>query len=294
MSLNSLLCNHTRFKRSVYLTEEDHVSMVLTAKRNYSENGSEDDVTTLQSKEHVVAYTVTAEPFHMVNGDLKTRYAYQDLKAKRLEQDIPFEPLCIERTDHSCIYHFNDFFIEFKVYNEKPNGHLNGQLVSERLLDIPNEILIYLAGFNNPFDRYNLLPAGFGWDGVRTGMELNTARKIQQLMIGDYIWEGIDEGLITTIQEASTYTPASMMKLNWSNATTIGKNEEIDIGKRNFNSKIYIIGQNSKLSKLLCVDSDIKTFKLPDEFDRCIVIKTNMIKTPKQTYGVCIELYKQV
>lgn len=290
---NPLLCNHTRFKRSVYFTNKDHVSMVLTAKRNYGENGSEDDVTTLQSKEHVVAYTITAEPFYMMNEHSKARYAYQDLKAKRLSETLPFEPTMVEINSESCIYHFEDFFIEFKIYNEKPHGNLDGRLVSERLMDISPEVLQYLAGFNNPLDRYNLLPPGYGWDGVRTGLELIMARKIQQLIIGEHIWEGISEGFITRIQDASIYTPARMLMLEWDKATLVKRNHNVDIvGERNFESEVFIIGQNDKLSKLLSSDSEIKTFNPPSEFNRIIVIKTNMIKTGRHPYGVSIELYK--
>lgn len=291
MSVNSLLCNHTRFKRAVYFTSKDHVSMVLTAKRTYPEGGSEDDVTTLQSKEHVVAYTITAEPFRMY---FNTPLSYQDIKAIRMEKDLQLKDAKIRIEEESCIYEFDNIYIVFKLLNEKPKGNLNGELVSERLVDIPPDILQYLAGFNNPLDRYNLLPAGYGWDGVRTGLELSTARKVQQLIIGEHNWEGITDGLITKIQDATIYTPAGMLTLDWDEATLIDRssfNGDI-VGERNFESEVFIIGQNKTLSKLLSTDPEIRNFKLPEEFNRCIVIKTNMIKNTRQTYGVSIELYK--
>lgn len=293
MSNNPLLCNHTKYKRAVYFTNKDHVSMVLTAKRTYSADGVEDDVTTLQSKEHVVAYMIEAEPV-IQSGFYENRLSYHELKNMRMNKDIQLNYAKICVNEDSCVYKFDGFEIRFKVYVEKPNGYLKGLLVQERLEVIPPEVLTYLAGFNNPLERYNLLPSGYGWDGVRTGLELITARKIQQLIIGDYRWEGISDGFITKIQDASIFTPSKMIELDWCNAISVDRklDRSLRIGERNPESEIFIIGQNAGLSKLLSSDSDIARFDLPDEFDRCVLIKTNMIKNPKLTYGVNIQLFK--
>jgi hypothetical protein len=107
-------------------------------------------VTTLQSKEHVVAYTITAEPFRMY---FNTPLSYQDIKAIRMEKDLQLKDAKIRVEEESCIYEFDNIYIVFKLLNEKPKGNLNGELVSERLVDIPPDILQYLAGFNNPLDK---------------------------------------------------------------------------------------------------------------------------------------------
>lgn len=293
MSNNPLLCNHTAGKRSVYFTNKDHVSMVLTAKRTHGADGTEDTVTTLQSKEHVVAYMIEAEPI-IQKGFFNASLPYSEFKDIISFRGLQLKNAKIFVEEEMCVYVFDDISIHFRVYVEKPAGYMKGILVLERLEVIPPEVLEYLAGFNNPQTNYNLLPAGYGWDGVRTGLELITARKIQQLIIGDYKWEDIEDDLISKIQDASIYTPAKMIELDWLNAKLINRKEgqAIEIGARNSETEIFIIGQNRELSKLLSSDSTIETFNLPEEFNRCIVIKTNMLKTPKITYGVSVELFK--
>lgn len=215
------------------------------------------------------------------------RYGPEATTYQGIERIVAFSLSCFPHDPandaESYFYHDKKFIGVW----EKSGKPMQPNEIAEKLSEIPEDILYWLLG-HGP----NLLPAGYGWDGKHTNIELVRAGKIKQLIIGDGKFENITTEIIDTITEDVLVTPNTHLMQNWENA--IPFTDEIYPGGRNENSQIFVFGQNDDISVYLPMESDVYNFQLPEEYNRCIVVITKFLHSDNYpNYGVSLKLYER-
>lgn len=211
------------------------------------------EATTFQSQERMVVYSLTA------------------LKHDRV-------------LDTNTYFHQGLKFIGTWERNNKP---MTSQEIADKLKVIPADILHWMLG-NGP----NLLPAGYGWDGKHTNIELVRSNKIKQLIIGESDFKNITNEVIDIIAESVLVSPTHTLMQDWEKAIPFVN--EIYPQSRNEDSKLFVFAQNDEVSVRVPMDDDTFSFTLDERYDRCIVIVTKYFHSSNYpNYGASLELYKR-
>lgn len=290
--MGDLITNHSRYQRQVVFDNKHQVTMIQSARRNPP------GCTTYQIAEKNAAYKLTTTFLTNNNEPMSVSQIKDIVLTKGIEN---FKEPKWSNTHNSCVTKgYEDFKIQicyerFDGFPEK----VDGLMLDKILLSIPEEVKNYLFGFNPANSYYNLIPAGYGWDGKHTNIELIRSNRVKQLLIGQYEWRGMDDTFIDRICNESLFTPNHLINTLWEKAETYKDDEKIFISKGKPNSEIFIIGQTDELSELLHLpiqdENDGVVYFVPNErFNRHVVITTNILSKHSQpSYGVKIKLYKR-
>lgn len=159
--------------------------------------------------------------------------------------------------------------------------------IKEKLSLIPADIVHWLLGNGS-----NLLPAGYGWDGKHTNIELVRFNKIKQMIIGENDFKNITNEVIDIIAESVLVSPSNILMMDWDKAIPFTK--EIYPQTRNHDSKLFVFAQNDECSVRVDMEDDTFSFELDERYDRCIVVVTKYLTSASHpNYGASIELYKR-
>lgn len=294
--MGELITNHHRYQRQVIFDKKHQVTMIQSARRNPP------GCTTYQIMEKNAAYKLTSI-FTGPRAEDKDPITVSQVKDLVLTNGREHyrKPNWAYANKSSQIYGFDEFKVEilYEGFGEYPKA-VDGFTLSKILHAIPEEVKDYLLGFNPANSHYNLIPAGYGWDGKHTNIELIRSSRVKQLLIGQYEWRGIDETLINRICNESLFTPNRLINTQWDKAHGYEPGEKIFLTKGNEDSEVFIIGQTKDLSELINLplvetNEGVKYF-IPDErFYRYISVVTNVLhKTGHPNYGVKIRLYERI
>lgn len=170
---------------------------------------------------------------------------------------------------------------------EKTGTPMSADEIQMKLEAIPQDVVHWLMGNGN-----NLLPAGYGWDGKHTNIELARAGKIKQLIIGEKNFINITNEVIDEITADILVTPNSNLMQDWNEA--IPFTDVIYPTARNEDSKIFVFAQNDEVSVYIPVDSGIYNFTLDEQYDRCVIVVTKFFHSENYpNYGASLNLYKR-
>ncbi len=220
------------------------------------------------------------------------RYGPEATTFQSLERNIVFS-LTAEKYDK--VINQNSFVengIKFTGHWQRSDRQMTSSEIKWKLMHIAPEIKAYLMGEGSP-----LLPAGFGWDGKHTNIELARANRIKQLIIGETRFENITSEIIDIITEDAFVTPSKELNLDWDKA--IEFDDKIYPLAGNENSQLFIFLQNDDVSTRLDIDEaekakDIFSIQPDAKYNRVVVIVTKYITSPNYpNYGISLELYKR-
>lgn len=291
--MGDLITNHHRYQRQVIFDKKHQVTMIQSARRNPP------GCTTYQIVEKNAAYKLISTFLTNDDEPMLVSQIKDIVLTKGIEN---FKEPKWSYTHNSCATKgYEDFKIEirYEAFDGFPEK-VDSLTLSKILLSIPEEVKDYLFGFNPANSHYNLIPAGYGWDGKHANIELIRSNRVKQLLIGEYEWRGIDETLIDRICNESLFTPNRLINTQWDKAHGYESGEKIFLTKGNEDSEVFIIGQTKDLSELINLplvetNEGVKYF-IPDErFSRHISVVTNVLhKTGHPNYGVKIRLYERI
>ena len=292
-NMGDLITNHHRYQRQVVFDKKHQVTMIQSARRNPP------GCTTYQIVEKNAAYKLISTFLTNDDEPMSVSQIKDIVLTKGIENFK--EPKWSHAHNSRVTKGYEDFKIEirYEAFDGFPEK-VDGSTLDKILLSIPEEVKDYLFGFNPANNHYNLIPAGYGWDGKHTNIELIRSNRVKQLLIGEYEWRGIDETLINRICNESLFTPNRLINTRWDKAHGYSPGEKIFLTKGNEDSEVFIIGQTKDLSELIDLplfetNEGVKYF-IPDErFSRHISVVTNVLhKTGHPNYGVKIRLYERI
>lgn len=149
----------------------------------------------------------------------------------------------------------------------------------------------------------NLLPAGFGWDGIMTATEYGKHERIRELFIAPNDWTEKESIWFNKLATEAVRTSAIYLKLDWNDSFKIVK-DTISIQRFLDQTKVYVVTFDKDGNRALhlvrrpiCVGE--KAAKIPEVFTvpkgtvRAILLRTNVMVDDNETYGVSIDLYKR-
>lgn len=149
----------------------------------------------------------------------------------------------------------------------------------------------------------NLLPAGFGWDGIMTATEYGKHERIRELFIAPNDWTEKESDWFNKLVVEAVRTSAIYLKLDWNDSFKI-VNDTISIQRFLDQTKVYVVTFDKDGNRALhlvrrpiCVG--LKAAKIPEVFTvpkgtvRAILLRTNVMYDNNETYGVSIDLYKR-
>jgi hypothetical protein len=291
--MGDLITNHHRYQRQVIFDKKHQVTMIQSARRNPP------GCTTYQIVEKNAAYKLISTFLTNDDEPMSVSQIKDIVLTKGIENFK--EPKWSYAHNSRVTKGYEDFKIEirYEAFDGFPE-RVDGLTLSRILLSIPEEVKDYLFGFNPANSHYNLIPAGYGWDGKHTNIELIRSNRVKQLLIGEYEWRGIDETLIDRICNESLFTPNRLINTQWDKACGYEPGEKIFLTKGNEDSEVFIIGQTKDLSELinlpLIETNEGAKYFIPDErFPRHISVVTNVLhKAGHPNYGVKIRLYERI
>lgn len=151
-------------------------------------------------------------------------------------------------------------------------------------------------------DVSNLLPAGFGWDGIMTATEYSKHERIRELFIAPNDWTEKESTWFDNLVVEAVRTSAMYLKLDWNDAFKI-INSGIPIQRFLPQTKVFVVTFDKDGNRTLhlvrrpiCVGE--KALKMPEVFNvpkgtvKAILLRTNVMVDDDITYGVSIDLYK--
>lgn len=147
----------------------------------------------------------------------------------------------------------------------------------------------------------NLLPAGFGWDGVMTSTEYAKHERVRDLFIAPNDWSEKDAIWFKNIANEAVRTSAVYLKLDWNDAFKLG-NGVIPIQRfLESETKVYVVTFDKVGNRTLHlvrrpihvgeVKPKQEVFTVPKGTVRAILLRTSVMVDNELSYGVSIDLY---
>lgn len=195
---------------------------------------------------------------------------------------VPFDKILTQRS-------FVEDGLKYVGNWERTSCQMTSEEIKTKLELLPGEIRDYLKGKCN-----GLLPAGYGWDGKHTNVELARAARIKQLIIGDADFKNITTEVIDIITEDAFITPSGHLTMDWDKS--IEFLDRIWPQLRNPDSKLFVFAQNKDISVRLDLndETELASITIDPIYDRVVVIVTKFIVTEGYpNHGISLELYKR-
>lgn len=152
-------------------------------------------------------------------------------------------------------------------------------------------------------EQPNLLPTGFGWDGVMTETEYAKHSRICDLFVAPNDWAAEkDEVWFKHIANEAVRTSGVYLTLDWDNAFKLG-NGVIPIQRfLPTETKVHVVTFNKSGERTLHLirrpihvgkgKAPQEIFRVPKDTERAILLRTCVMVESNQTYGVSIDLFK--
>lgn len=148
----------------------------------------------------------------------------------------------------------------------------------------------------------NLLPAGFGWDGIMTETEYTKHARVRDLFIAVNDWSEKDKIWFDHIANEAVKTSTVYLNLDWEKSFKLVKNG-IVIQRYLPETKVYVVTFDRENRRTLHLvrrpihtckktESLPEIFKVPEGTVKAILLRTNPMVEDLYTYGVSIDLYK--
>lgn len=172
--------------------------------------------------------------------------------------------------------------------------------VDEILRNLNPTLKAWLGDVNKK-EMSNLLPAGFGWDGIMTETEYAKHSRIRDLFISVNDWSEKDKLWFENIVNEAVKTSTFYLNLDWEKAFKV-INGGILIQRYLPETKVYVVTFDKENNRTLhlvrrpihtCKKSETipEIFRVPKGTVRSILLRTNVM-VDHETYGVSIDLYK--
>lgn len=147
----------------------------------------------------------------------------------------------------------------------------------------------------------NLLPAGFGWDGLMTSTEYAKHERVRDLFVAPNDWSEKDATWFKHIANEAVRTSAVYLMLDWNTTFKIG-NGVIPIQRfLQTETKVYVVTFDKAGTRTLhlvrrpihigTVKPKQETFTVPKGTVRAILLRTCVMVDNDLSYGVSIDLY---
>lgn len=147
----------------------------------------------------------------------------------------------------------------------------------------------------------NLLPAGFGWDGIMTATEYLKHARIRDLFVSQNDWSEKEEQWFKDIILEAVRTSTIFLKLNWADSFKL-VNKTIPIQRfLPEETKVYVVTFDKVGHRTLHLvrrtinvgNSKPKpeVFVVPEGTVKAILLRTRPMVDVDLTYGVSIDLY---
>ena len=286
MNQKHLTPNHFHNTRVVYFDQNGLVVSVQECRR-HGKNMTE--ATTFQLLERFVNFEVSCK-FFLKDG---TWLPIQDLALSLTSNEWSSEEVSRETLTDKLIIRYANYSAHLQVHTYQPKGNIAGNRIQDWLSNVPKEVLDYLLALNPQGPTYNFLPAGFGWDGRKTHLDLFYMFKMRQLLIGQHRWE-IETPVIESLSEQYAYSPLTQINTDWKQAKICRPKSYYDIGKISEQSEVFVFFQNDSMSiHDKTITRACGSFKIPDGYDRAIVVITNTTSRDSRQHGLCVRLYKE-
>lgn len=286
MNQKHLTPNHFHNTRVVYFDQHGLVVSVQECRR-HGKNMTE--ATTFQLLERFVNFEVSCK-FFRKDG---TWLPIQDLAISLANEQWSSEEIEREIVDDKLIIHYQKYRAQIQIHTYQPKGNISGTLIEDWLTNIPKEVMDFLLALNPQGPTYNFIPAGFGWDGRKTHLDLYYMFKMRQLLIGRQHWE-IETQVIESLSEQYAYSPLAQISTDWKQAKICRPRSYYDIGKISEQSEVFVFFQNDSMSlHEKSINREQYSFKIPVGFDRAIVVITNTTSRDSRQHGLCVRLYKE-
>jgi hypothetical protein len=175
--------------------------------------------------------------------------------------------------------------------------------VHDILTNLDPELLLWLKDIVTGYFS-NLLPKGFGWDGIMTTAEYAKHARISELFIAPQVWNDKDKRWFDNIVVEAVRTSAIYLKLDWDLSFKI-MNDYIPIQRfLQHETKVYVVTFDKDGNRTLHLvrrpiyangkpDDVPEVFKLPKGTVRAILLRTNVMVDEDCSFGVSIDLYKK-
>lgn len=149
----------------------------------------------------------------------------------------------------------------------------------------------------------NLLPAGFGWDGIMTATEYSKHERIRDLFIAQNDCDEKEAALLKSLVNEAVKTSTMYLKLDWNEAYKI-VGGVIPVQRFLPNeTKVYVVTFDKEGNRTLHlvrrpihvggkVCNKPEVFKVPEGTVRAVLLRTCVMVDTLKTYGVSIDLFK--
>ena len=151
-------------------------------------------------------------------------------------------------------------------------------------------------------EQSNLLPAGFGWDGVMTSTEYNKHARICDLFVAPNDWSDKDGEWFKHIANEAVRTSNMYLKLDWDDSFKL-INRTIPIQRfLPTETKVYVVTFDKVGNRTLhlvrrpihvgSTKPPPEVFVVPKDAVKAILLRTQVMVDIDKTYGVSIDLFK--
>ncbi len=172
--------------------------------------------------------------------------------------------------------------------------------LAKKIYDSLDEDLIAWLKDVDTKKQSNLLPAGFGWDGIMTQTEYSKYERVRDLFIANNQWSEEEQKWFDDIVYQAVKTSTCYLKLDWEDSFKLTKKIPVyrylpdttkvylvtfdKDGNRSlkFVRRPIIVGGNKNVTE---------TVTVPAGTVRAILLRTNVM-VDDHTYGVSIDLYR--
>lgn len=150
-------------------------------------------------------------------------------------------------------------------------------------------------------EQSNLLPAGFGWDGVMTETEYSKYERVRDLFISTNEWTDKDRIWFEDIVHQAVRTSNMYLNLDWGTSFKLIKGKIPIHRPLPLATKVYLVTfdktgkREVKLIRRPIIVGSKKPVQeiatVPDGTVRAILLRTNVMVDEESSYGVSIDLF---
>lgn len=228
-----------------------------------------------------------------------TRLNYDPDKITTYQKPDP-EGYVVKAVDENgkCVITVNRFIPKYDTITEITDNPI---LVNGVLSTIDNILRLWLEDVVTR-KMSNLLPAGYGWDGVMTASEYNKHAKVRNLFIATNDWEKEEDrkwfdNITNEIVKTSNY----FINLDWEDALPIDNNQ-IPIERFFEDTNIWLVCFDKdekrsliKLRRTIGGKAPIlkSIYTIDDSIERVIVLASGCMLEKNETYGCGVTLYER-
>lgn len=167
---------------------------------------------------------------------------------------------------------------------------------------LDDDLIIWLKDVQKQ-ELSNLLPAGFGWDGVMTQTEYSKYAKVRDLFVSPTEWDEKDKAWFEEMVHQAVRTSTMYLNMDWEGAFKICNNAIPIHRYLPASTKVHLVtfdkagNRTIKLVRRPIIVGNSKSVKpevvqVPAGTVKAILLRTNVMVDADNSYGVSIDLYR--